>query len=252
MKLQNNQNGFLILGDVHGIYSPFNKAVEYAQQHDLTLIAVGDLVDNGYEGEPIVSDMLKLLEKQKAYAIWGNHEWKVRRWLADNSTPVGWPSKITINQFKESAEFENNFIELCKHLHHVISFEIADKTYYISHAGFHPSYWEGEVNDLINSVFRNGMVDYSEQYEWKEQIYPLRSYSWCDYVPRNITVFVGHDPTPLNPKPLWDYFQPEPKVYSNIRNGTTVFLDCGSGKGGDLFGAVINKDNSIQYINFGK
>ena len=112
MKLQNNQNGFLILGDVHGIYSPFNKAVEYAQQHDLTLIAVGDLVDNGYEGEPIVSDMLKLLENQKAYAIWGNHEWKVRRWLADNSTPVGWPSKITINQFKESAEFENNFIDI--------------------------------------------------------------------------------------------------------------------------------------------
>lgn len=252
MKLHNNQKGFLILGDVHGIYSPFARAVDYAKTHNLTLIAVGDLIDNGYEGAPVVNEMLKLIKEQKAYAIWGNHEWKVRRWLDDNSHPIGWPSKITINQFKENPNFEIDFVELCNHLRNVISFEVDNKTYYVSHAAFHPSYWEGEVNDLINSVFRNGMVDYSEQYEWKEQIYPLRSYNWCDYVSRNITVFVGHDPTPLSPEPIWDYFQPEPRVYTNSRNGTTVFLDCGSGKGGNLWGAVIRSNESVEYINFGK
>jgi hypothetical protein len=86
------------------------------------------------------------------------------------------------------------------------------------------------------------MADYSKQYEWKDQIYPLRVYDWTEYVPEGVTVLVGHDPTPLKPEPIWDQFQGRPTEVINHRGGKTVFLDCGAGKGGDLWGAVIRKN----------
>ena len=84
MELKTEQDGYLILGDVHAVYSPFARAVDYAVKNNLTIVAVGDLIDNGNEGDMVVDAMLELIFAEQAYAIWGNHEWKVRRWLADN------------------------------------------------------------------------------------------------------------------------------------------------------------------------
>jgi hypothetical protein len=241
MELKTEQSGYLVLGDVHAVYAPFARAVDYAVANDLTIVAVGDLVDNGNEGDMVVDAMLELIFAEQAHAIWGNHEWKVRRWLSDNSHPVGWPSKITISQFHDDRQFQQAFLELCNRLHDFISFNINGHSYFIAHAGFHPSFWEGELNSEVLSTFRNGMADYSKQYEWKDQIYPLRVYDWTEYVPEGVTAIVGHDPTPLRPEPIWDQFQAKPTVVPNNKGGKTIFLDCGAGKGGDLYGAVIRK-----------
>ena len=122
MELKTEQSGYLVLGDVHAVYAPFARAVNYAVENDLTIVAVGDLVDNGVEGDMVVDAMLELIQAEQAHAIWGNHEWKVRRWLADNSYPIGWPSKIAINQFHDERQFQQNFLELCDKLHDFISF----------------------------------------------------------------------------------------------------------------------------------
>ena len=47
-------------------------------------------------------------------------------------------------------------------------------------------------------------------------------------------------------------FQPEPTVYVNEQGGKTVWVDCGAGKGGNLFGLVVNSStNEIEdTINF--
>jgi hypothetical protein len=45
----------------------------------------------------------------------------------------------------------------------------------------------------------------------------------------------------MRPEPIWDQFQAKPTVIANNKGGNTIFLDCGSGKGGDLYGAVIRK-----------
>jgi hypothetical protein len=65
-------------------------------------------------------------------------------------------------------------------------------------------------------------------------------------------LFVGHDPAPLKSVPVFDQFQEEPLVHVNTNGGETVFMDCGAGKGGKLFGAVVNStDNKIEeFINF--
>ena len=264
MELKTEQDGYLILGDVHAVYSPFARAVDYAVKNNLTIVAVGDLIDNGNEGDMVVDAMLELIFAEQAYAIWGNHEWKVRRWLADNSTPVGWPSKITISQFHDDRQFQQAFLELCNRLHDFASFNVNGRSYFVAHAGFHPRFWEGELGDEVLSTFRNGMADYSKQYEWKDQVYPLRVYDWIEYVPEGVTVLVGHDPTPMRSEPIWDQFQARPTVVANNKGGNTIFLDCGAGKGGDLYGAVIRKStvdtasvqkeitDLIEYVNFGR
>ena len=54
--------------------------------------------------------------------------------------------------------------------------------------------------------------------------------------------------------PDFDNFQDAPATIKSSKGGRTVFLDCGAGKGGNLFGAVVNKDTSeeVTFIDFGK
>ena len=70
---------YLIIGDVHADYQPFKKAIEYATEHKLHLICVGDLIDNGVDGAICVEAMLELLDKGVASMIKGNHEHKIIR-----------------------------------------------------------------------------------------------------------------------------------------------------------------------------
>ncbi len=44
---------YLIIGDVHADYQPFERAIDYATEHKLHLICVGDLIDNGNDGASI-------------------------------------------------------------------------------------------------------------------------------------------------------------------------------------------------------
>ena len=54
--------------------------------------------------------------------------------------------------------------------------------------------------------------------------------------------------------PDFDNFQATPLSVKNKQGGITTFLDAGSGKGGNLWGAVVNSaNNSIEaLINFGQ
>ena len=47
-------------------------------------------------------------------------------------------------------------------------------------------------------------------------------------------------------------FQEQPTTYDSDYGGTTTFLDCGAGKGGKLFGAIVNTDTNIveEYLDF--
>ena len=50
----------------------------------------------------------------------------------------------------------------------------------------------------------------------------------------------------------FDNFQEQPTTYDSELGGTTTFLDCGAGKGGKLFGAIVNTDTNIveEYLDF--
>jgi len=65
---------------------------------------------------------------------------------------------------------------------------------------------------------------------------------------------VGHDPAPMSSEPTFDVFQPGPTSVSSPLGGKTIFTDCGAGKGGKLFGVVVNSDSGSveETIDFSK
>ena len=240
---------FLIIGDVHAVYDPFRRAVDYARTHDLTLISVGDLIDNNWEGDLVTNLMLEEIESRGAMLTMGNHEWKVYRYLQGHNVHIAWPSQVTLDHFKENPQYQSAFLHMMEHAQTFI----LDGNMLVAHAGVLPRYWkDGVVNRKVRDIFIYSTTDDSRQVEYRGQMYPVRTYGWTNHVPSNMTVFVGHDPRPFVDHPIFDQFQDEPTVYTNALGGTSVFLDCGAGKGGNLWGAVVENGSPTEFVNFGK
>jgi len=248
---------FLIIGDVHGGYAPFKRAVDFACENDLHLISVGDLIDNGPDGAKVVSEMLKLLDQGKASVIKGNHEHKIIRYLNGANVILGPPNMVTIDQFKTDKAFEVDFRRMVED--YCENFIKISENIFVTHAGMHPDFWEAEASNKtytrkMTDEMMFGQADYSKTFEHGGQTYPARTYRWRHSVPSGITLIVGHDPAPLTEKPDFDNFQLKPLDFTNGQGGRVIWLDCGAGKGGTLFGTVVNKDTPIdvEFIDFGK
>lgn len=240
---------YLIIGDVHADFDVFSKAVTFANENNLHLVSLGDLIDNGSDGDKCVELMLSLCKEGKASFIKGNHEHKIIRWCNGNDVIIGPPNQVTIDQFNAPGgeAFKSNFIELMKYFAQDYM-RIEDKNF-MAHAGMHKDFWEATftdadiTKDMINAMYF-GQADYKVQYEWKGQTYPKRIYNWVDYIPTGIRLIVGHDPAPLSEVPEFDKFQQQPRVVTNDVGGEVIFMDCGAGKGGKLFGVVLNSSTN--------
>ena len=246
---------YLIIGDVHGVYAPFKRAVDFAKDNDYHLISVGDLVDNGPDGYKIVKDMNSLVKDGKASMIWGNHEWKIHRWILGNPVQLGPPNLVTTDEMETNQDFIEVFVDLMQTAQDFI--KLGDSIY-ITHAGMNPKFWNS-LTDVLTKLDKKymkfGNTDPTKgEYPYRGQVYPYREYSWTDEIPQGVTLYVGHDPRPMVGVPDFDNFQDAPETIKSSKGGRTVFLDCGAGKGGNLFGAVVNKDTSeeVTFIDFGK
>ena len=245
---------YLVLGDVHAEYGPFKKACDYAVLNNLHILSVGDLIDNGPDGYKVCKDISEFIDTGWASVIWGNHEWKIHRWLKGNDVVLGPPNLVTTKQMEEDEEFKNLFQSLVPNFKHFM--QLGDKIF-IAHAGMHPSFWSSDkqnpTKEQINYMIF-GQADYSKQYEHKGQTYPHRIYDWTEYVPEGVTLIVGHDPAPMSSKPTFDVFQSAPTTITSPLGGKTIFTDCGAGKGGHLFGVVVNSDSGSveETIDFSK
>ena len=240
---------YLIIGDVHADFDVFSNAVQFATDNDMHLVSVGDLIDNGTDGAKVIDVMLSLVKEGKATFVKGNHEHKIIRWCNGHDVTIGPPNQVTIDQFNMPGGdvFKSNFIDLVEnHGHDYLRIENKN---YIAHAGMHKDFWQADLTnnkitkDMINAMYF-GQADHKTTYEWKGQTYPKRIYNWVDFVPAGVRLIVGHDPAPLNEEPKFDSFQHEPKVFKNDNGGEIIFLDCGAGKGGKLFGVVLNSSTN--------
>jgi len=243
---------YLILGDVHADGQSFTKAVQYAIDNDLHLVSVGDLIDNSQDGERVCSQMAYLLKKGKASITWGNHEWKIYRYLKGNDVQLGPPNLVTTEQMEKSPNFVNVFLDVCSYAQDIIKLS---ESIYITHAGVHPNYWLGpdSLKKKQKDIFKWGTSDSKGvTYRYRGQDYPIRTYDWVKDIPEHVHLFVGHDPRPMQGIPDFDNFQDEPTTYNSDYNGKVTFLDCGAGKGGKLFGAIVNTDTNIveKYLDF--
>jgi protein phosphatase len=248
---------FLIIGDVHGGYTPFKRAIDFARENDLHLISVGDLIDNGPDGDLVVSNMLSLLDKGYASVVKGNHEHKIIRYLNGANVILGPPNMVTTEQFKTNKTFEADFRRMVDD--YAQNFIKLEDDIFVTHAGMHPDFWKAEASNTeftrrMTDEMMFGQANYKITYKHAGQTYPARTYEWRHSVPSGVTLFVGHDPAPLTEKPDFDNFQPKPLDFTNEQGGRVIWLDCGAGKGGDLFGAVVNSatKEKVDFINFGK
>jgi protein phosphatase len=244
----------LIIGDVHADFVPLKRAIDFAHKNDLHLISVGDIVDGKEDGAKCVSELLKLLESGKASIVKGNHEHKIIRALNGANVILGPPNIKTLNEMESDKQFAQDFRTMVED--YCETYIKLNDTFYITHGGMHQDFWQseksGEITRKMTDNMMFGQADYKQTFHHNGQDYPARTYEWRHAVPKDITLVVGHDPAPLTEKPDFDNFQQDPFVYTNEQGGTTVWLDCGAGKGGSLFGIVVNSStNEIEdTINF--
>lgn len=242
----------LIIGDVHAVIKPFEKAVSYANTNDLHLVSVGDLIDNSNDGFAVIKLMLSEMKAGRASAVFGNHDWKIHRWLQGRDVTITKPNRPTVDEMETNPEFVDAFNEVTDRMSFFLQL---NENMVVSHAAMKPTWWNDrtQLDRKHRDFMMYGKSDSSRIFEHNGERYPIRVYDWVEDVPADNWLFVGHDPRPLIGVPDFNNFQLAPLVNKNENGGATVFLDTGSGKGGTLWGAVVNSATKTLegFVNFG-
>lgn len=92
---------YAIIGDVHSDYRKLKQAFDYAQNHDLQIILLGDLFDSRCEYSDSVS-VYNLVRNSDAIVLQSNHQDKLIRYLMGNSVMLNNGLDITVKEFNDS------------------------------------------------------------------------------------------------------------------------------------------------------
>lgn len=261
---QNAYAGMLVIGDVHGEYDAFHRAVMYAKSNGLFILSLGDLMDHGEGSYECVALMDTLLKSGDAALVIGNHEqkyvrfakrrqqikanavererlgdpnWRKKQEERDGMTPS--PMHLHTMLYVGD-EREDEFFQLIIDLvNHPMS---DDQIFYgnviFSHGGVHAASWDAAA-DIGNQRSRmkiksTAMYGETDGVTRDDDGFPVRTYTWTDEVPAGKHAVVGHDAGAMGKK------KGRTHSYQNANGGNTTFLDTHSGKGGILSGGVFN------------
>lgn len=236
-----NHAGIFVLGDVHGNYRSLCSALEYADDRNLFVVSLGDLVDYGSEAADCVFTIRDRMNAGDAAMVLGNHEFK--NWKYFTQRAAG-DIKVELadKHFASVASFDAlgeqgavdlvNFIETVPH---IIEMENAGNRLVFAHAAVHRLYWELDKlrrqpsfskaeKSIVASAFF-GEIDHLAPK--RPDGFPNRIYRWTEHVPFNATVFMGHD--------VMDGVQ---RLVSP-HGGVTYQMDTGCSKKGYLSGVAV-------------
>lgn len=210
------------------------------EDNNLFLISLGDLVDYGDDSDYIIIEIDNMIKNNKAFMVKGNHERKLEKYFTQKEEGT---IKIQIVPCIEKSiqSFENNptatniFRNMVKELPNII--KIGNNIFV--HGAIHPSFWDiYNIKSIIAYSFF-GQVNK----ENKKDVYgfAIRLHEWVKKIPKNIKVFVGHDPI--------SFIKP-------VVKGKAYYMDTGcskrnivDGNKGYLSGAIIT-GNKIKFIKF--
>ena len=235
---------FLVLGDIHNEYKFFMDASIYAEQNDLHIISVGDVVDYGAHASSTIALASTLYKTGKATFIEGNHDNKIYRYLKGNDVTISHGMVSTVDALDNDEVVRQDFMTFYEGMKtHMV---VGDT--HITHGGFTASYWTDEVDQKkFNRARLFGEIDKSKPFvEWNGQHYPHRTYEWTNAIPNGSTVIVGHDRSPFEEVPAFESNINEVTTSINSQGGTVIFTDTGAGKGGFVSGVVIEEDGTVQ------
>ena len=229
-----DKNRALVLGDIHGNYDGFARAVDYAAENDLFIVSLGDLVDYGHDNFDCVDLMSALVRRDAAAMVIGNHDLKFYKWLkqrdeGDIRVQVKSGLIATVSEFENMDELTQLiFISYFREIYASARFHYVTRNTMFIHGGAHRVMWD---TDTLNSKGR-ARATYGQVDGYNEDDYPNRIYDWADEVHEDRTVFFGHDIRSMEAASVVG-------VNNNVHS-----MDTGSSKGGKLTGAVIEFDGT--------
>jgi hypothetical protein len=240
--------GMIVLSDIHAELSPLVKAIEYAQENDLFILFLGDLVDGSVYPFEVVELAKDLLDRNHAAAVIGNHEEKFYRWTIGNPVKLGKSQLATLEDVGETRmdDFARNIQATVTHPRAAHYFHYGNTIF--AHGGVHADLWE-RPDDLRSSHKHTslyGEVDGTKD----ERGFPVRTYAWVTAIPNGCRAVVGHDRDAMGKSNV------EQKVVVNDQGGEVFFTDTSCGKPstsseGFLTGTMfVFVDDELEFVKF--
>lgn len=207
-----------VVGDVHGDAAAFAMAAE----GERFIVQLGDLVDDGPDTPGALTLMFRLIDEGRGLFLLGNHEFKLLRALRGDHVRPGPELERTIAALSSPLR-ERAMAEIRR----APAWARSHGRFFV-HGGFHPAMLTrppppfpiGRPDPLLARAIygqTTGRVTGSGK--------PERLLDWIDDIPREITLYCGHDRRSKDGRPLHR---------TGAKGGEAVFLDTGAGKGGHL------------------
>jgi protein phosphatase len=243
-KIKNQFNGLTVIPDIHSSYDNFLSAYTWAMQMNHFIIMLGDIIDYGDDPVKCIELAYSICIKGQGMLSIGNHENKILKWLYNknnNSIKLSVGNKVTVDAFQNLSKISKQKVEnKFKTLMNLGRHHIRVKNVMFAHAAIDQSFWSLDSEKLYDQELKNlalyGQID--KEKPKLENGMPNRSYAWINNIGENQLVVVGHDIRSIV-KPL---------EIKNEQNGSAVFLDLGSGKGGRLCTADIKLNNDSDFL----
>ena len=186
--------GYAIIGDVHSDAIKLNQAFDYAKEHNLKIILLGDLFDSRCSFSDSVA-VYELVRNSDAIVLQSNHQDKLIRYYKGHNITLNNGLDITAKEFEDAGISQQEILDWLDSLPYGVVFKSNGIEYRCSHAYFTtkieiPDYddvyfvTEDQINRKTKSLMIYGPIDH----ENKKQ----RILWWENPRHRNFVMVSGH------------------------------------------------------------
>ena len=243
--LRDRYRGVTVVGDIHGMYQSLLATLEWARERNHFVLSLGDIIDYGPGTLETADEVYRLVMRGAGEMIIGNHERKIARWIDQNERgrsmmKLSDGNRVTTQALnKAGATVRDRWSSRFRGFVSRSPMSLQIGEFFFAHAAAHPSVWTGE--DVDARAAENFCL-FGEYDPTAEGERPARTYNWVEAIPAGKTVIVGHDCRSTL----------RPVVETNAQGGKAVFLDTGSGKGGNLSSVDLrfNDQGQLEIQNF--
>lgn len=142
-----------IIGDIHGDYSNFIKIMD-AHKKGTAYIFVGDYLDRGTKNAETFKELLGIRGKN-VFFLRGNHERRMARWTQNHEKTGQFGKSGTLEELLKSGVTDKQMTEFISRLQDFVYFTFGGKTYFVSHAGLDPEWFNNAENPLSGLVLKD-------------------------------------------------------------------------------------------------
>jgi hypothetical protein len=163
--------GYAIIGDVHSDARKLKQAFNYAQEHKLKIILLGDLFDSRCDYSNSIG-VYELVKNSDAIVLQSNHQEKLIRYLKGNNVMLNNGLDITVKEFSDAGISNQELLNWLVSMPYGIVFKSKHNVEYrCCHAYFSskieiPEYdeayiiTEDQLNRKIKALMLYGPIDY--------------------------------------------------------------------------------------------